>query len=129
MAGFIPLLTTSGLAGGGGGGPALAVSLNTTIASKSGLLSTLTTNVVTGTPSGGTAPYTYSWAVTTSDGIFAVSPTASSTAFRKLDADEDQDYVGTAKLTVTDAAADVVVSATVSITISRGSFIDGGGTA
>lgn len=81
------------------------------------------TNVCTATVTGGIAPYTYAWAVTTlgSFTISATNPTASSTSFHaSMPAGNDTD--GTAHVTVTDSTPGtplVVVSDDVSVYLSR----------
>lgn len=96
---------------------AMAVGLNTTTASGQSFDSEITSNIVSATVTGGTAPYTYAWTVTTSDGIVALNPTSPSTAFRKSGGVQGTTYSGTAVLTVTDSAAVVRVSATVNISL------------
>lgn len=95
----------------------MAVALNTTSATGASFNSEITSNIVSATVSGGTAPYTYAWTVTTSDGIVALNPTSPSTAFRKTGGVAGSTYSGTAVLTVTDSAAVVRVSATVNISL------------
>ena len=96
---------------------AMTVALDTTTASGGSWDSTITSNTVSATVTGGTPPYTYSWAVTTSDGIVALNPTSPSTAFRKTGGVAGTNYSGTAVLTVTDSAAVVRVSETVNISL------------
>jgi hypothetical protein len=56
--------------GGGGGGGSLAVTTSSNAISGLGAPSstTVTTNSVTATPSGGLAPYTYAWSFVSTDG-------------------------------------------------------------
>jgi hypothetical protein len=71
---------TSG--GGGGSSGSLSLSLNTTLRTKVGTSSTLTSLGFTVTPSGGLAPYSYAWSVVSSDGLATYtinSPTLSTT--------------------------------------------------
>lgn len=53
----------SGGGGGGGGGGSLSLTLSTISISKRARSSTLITNAVTITPSGGLAPYAYAWSI------------------------------------------------------------------
>jgi len=77
---------------------------------------TVTTNSTTVTPSNGTAPYTYSWSRISGDSrVFAVSPTAATTAFRYTNAPVWTVAIATFRCTVTDAlgataAADVIAT-------------------
>lgn len=64
---------------------ALSVSIST-VAEAIGSSSSLTTNSVTATPSGGTAPYTYAWTLVTNGGrnaSTAGSPSLATTNFTK----------------------------------------------
>lgn len=118
MSGFIPMLMSSAAS--------LAVALSSTMAQKlNGTSSTITSPTISATVTGGTAPYTYSWAVTTSDGIVALNPTSPSTAFRKTGASEEVTYEATAILTVTDNVGTVVASPMVTIRLR---FLTGTGT-
>jgi len=64
-----------------------------------------TTNTVSATPTGGEAPFTYSWAITTAPSGGAVTitrPTMASTAFSQNTA-LDADNTGQATVTITDS--------------------------
>lgn len=68
--------------------------------------STLTTENVTATPSGGFAPYTYSWALTTNGGGTASTTSASTSAtttFTKTNLTPEADVTDEWTVTVTDA--------------------------
>lgn len=124
LAGESPSTPATGGGGGGGGGgtPAtgpLAISLSSTNATGASAGSTVTSNTITATISGGTAPYTSLWTITTSDGITITTPNSPATAFRKSSAIAWREYVGTAKLTVTDALGAVKVSGNVAVSLTN----------
>ena len=81
----------------------LTVTLSHASVYKAGTTSTLTTTSVTGTPSGGTAPYTYSWAKQSGDSITADSPSAATTTFRASGLAAGESRTAVYRLTVTDA--------------------------
>lgn len=62
--------------------PSLTVTASTTAISASAAVSSMTTNSVTLTPSGGKSPYSYAWTITSSDGnaYTITAPSAASTA-------------------------------------------------
>lgn len=61
--------SSPGGGGGGGGGGTITLAISPTSFSASGLDTlTVTTGALTATPSGGLAPYTYSWTVSASTG-------------------------------------------------------------
>lgn len=97
--------------GGGGGGGGIVVSLDTTSAygkdtgAGSARPARVFTNYVTVTPSGGTAPYTYSWKYFSDDeAIKCESPTGASTRWYATLYPESS-VSGMWKCTVTDSAA------------------------
>lgn len=98
---------------------ALAVALSSTSASAFGSLTTLTTNAITATPTGGLGPYTFNWSVISDDGIVATTPNASTTSFRKATTYAGYTYTGTATCTVTDSVNNVIISGTVYISITH----------
>lgn len=71
---------------GKSGTPAFSAS-NNGPANAAGAGPSQTTNSVTVTPSGGTAPYSYAWAKDSGDTISANSPTAATTSFTGSTAD------------------------------------------
>lgn len=72
--------------GGGGGGGTLVVTASPSSSSVSGNNTTLTSVGITATPSGGTAPYTYSWSVVSTDTAASInSPTLATTTVRGSD--------------------------------------------
>jgi len=94
--------------GGGGGGTALAMSLSVASILTTGALNTLLTSAsVTGSATGGTAPYTYAWTSVTADIFTVTTPTAAATTFSFTPPFEGL-YVASYRLTVTDAAAGAV---------------------
>ena len=81
---------------------------------------TVTSEAATCTPSGGTAPYTYSWVILYGDAT-ATNPTSASTAFSQV---VNYDTVtGSAQCTVTDANG-TAATATCYYTLTS---VDGGG--
>lgn len=98
-----------------GGEAPMVVSLDTTHATGTTTGTSATSNTVSATVSGGTAPYSYSWAVTNEGdaAIFAVSPTTPATAFRDNDLSPGDFHRASAILTVTDALMRTADSATV----------------
>lgn len=92
--------TTGGSGGGGGGGGGLTADCVPATRNKFGFTSSLTTTSVVASGSGGTAPYTYSWATV---GMTANSPTSGTTTFTKSGLFVGQVYNETAVCTVTDA--------------------------
>lgn len=122
MLSVTPSAPVGGGGGGGGGGGAtpLSVSLNTTNAFGADSITPIFTDSVIGTISGGTGPYTSSWAVTGA-GISASSPASPSTSFKgTFKSGIGGTRTGTAVLTVTDSSVPPVSkdSATVNISIT-----------
>ena len=101
VAGFPP--TTGG--GGGGGGLIVVVTPSSVSASgDSNSPETMVTGAATASASGGTAPYTYSWAKVGGGTYTIDSPSASSTTFSKVSlAPGTFNYA--ARCTVTDSAS------------------------
>ena len=81
----------------------LSVTLSTSYRYKEGAASSLTTASVTGTPSGGTAPYTCSWAKQSGGSITANSPTAATSTFVASGLASGENRTAVYRLTVTDA--------------------------
>jgi hypothetical protein len=77
-----------------------------------------TTSSTTVTPSGGTAPYTYAWALLTGDTLTVNSPTAATTTFTATGLTSGQSKSATYRCTVTDSAA-LTATVDVSITVER----------
>ena len=77
-----------------------------------------TTNSVTATPTGGRAPYSYSWALLTGTGVTATAPTSATTAFRRTMLPEDEDN-GSWRVTITD---DLGTTATADVAVNFASF-------
>ena len=103
-----PMMDGGGDSGGGGGGTALAISLSVASIITIGSLGTLiTSGSVTGSATGGTAPYTYAWTPVTADIFTVTTPTAAATTFSFTPPFEGL-YVASYRLTVTDAAAGAV---------------------
>ena len=98
----------------------LTVTLSTNYIVRTGYISTITTDYVTATPAGGTAPYIYSW-VRTSGTCLIGSATSAVTNFTETGMGTNADRVSTATLTVTDSAGQTA-SAGITIEIIRGSF-------
>ena len=107
----------------GSGFPPLQVSLSSSSISQTDTGSTIISGTVTATPSGGSgAGYSYAWTVSTSDGIYATSPTSATTAFEKDGAALSSSYNAIAYVTVTDTGTGgTVVSGNVGVTLTRSS--------
>lgn len=124
MTGAVMAAAMGQSAGGGGGGGFTATA--TSPQSGTGSTFTITTegsSVVT--PSGGTAPYTYAWrdylndAYYNPDGIGILTPTGSSTAFRRSGCVSGETYVADFECVVTDAVSATATTGAVSVSISR----------
>lgn len=92
------------------GGTAFAATVTpTSVSGRTAGSGSVTTNAATVTASGGTAPYTYSWAriasshPTTNPTIN--SPSSATTTFSQANMDEDETYTATFRCTVNDSAA------------------------
>jgi hypothetical protein len=96
---------------------------------NSGLSVAIQTQSVTAIPDGGAGPYSYLWAQTGGTGTWSItSPTAASTTFWGGNCGPDESLTATFHCTVTDAAGNVAVTATVTATVSNIGFnISGGG--
>jgi len=78
-----------------------------------------TTNSVTVTPAGGTAPYTYAWTKVSGDDFDIGAPTTATTTFSGTP-EFNSDLSGVYRCTVTDdAGSPLTASITVSVTISH----------
>jgi len=105
---------------------AMTASASPTTLSKTGSDATLTTASTTVTASGGTTPYTYSWAFVSGDSFTITSPSAATTTFSAT-LNEDEFVSGIYRCTVTDSTGGTPLTATadVPVTITR---TGGGGT-
>ena len=104
------------------------VDLSASSVSKSGTTSSLTTNSVTATPEGGTAPYSYDWSRVSGDR--SISPTSdhsATTAFQRNSTSAGTAYRATWRCSVTDANGNVAISSNVTVTITRTDSAPGGG--
>lgn len=87
----------------------LAASVSPTNASVVGYISSLSTNSVTVTASGGTPGYTYAWTwVSGGTSVTTTSPTAAATNFSATGMVKYEDRGGTARCTITDSASRTV---------------------
>lgn len=112
------------------GTPLVSVSLSSSTASGSGSTDSITTGNVTATASGGTSPYTYSWARRSGDSsITATKSNKATTAFNRTGCIAGTSYSATWRCTVTDVNGNSAQSSNLSVTIERtGSSGGGGGT-
>lgn len=98
---------------------AFSASASPTLASGSRLgTGNVTTNSVTVTPSGGTGPYTYAWALVTGDTFTVNSATSATTTFTISITAAGQDKSATYRCTVTDSLA-ATCSVTVGVSASE----------
>lgn len=97
---------------------AFSASASPTSLYKSTLTSSATTSSTTVTPSGGTAPYTYSWAKVSGDTVTITSPTAASTTFSKTGMVAGDTFSGTYRCTVTDSTGGTPLTATADVTVT-----------
>jgi hypothetical protein len=83
--------------------------------------SSATTSSTTVTPTGGVAPYTYSWALYEGDTLTVTSPTSASTTFSLTGISEGETYYSTYRCTATDSTSGTPLTTTadVLITIER----------
>ena len=98
-----------------------SVALSTTSISATGTGTTLTTGNVTATPSGGTGPYSYAWAVVTKD-VQSLSPfmiSQSATSACRVTLGAGQAVEGTIQLTVTDTATGAISIKTLTYNITN----------
>lgn len=94
---------------------AFSVSLSPTVLAKVGTAIFLRTAAVTATPSGGTAPYGYTWTRVSGDTLTIDSPTSASTTFYYFSAAATWSVSGVYRCTVTDSTG---ATATRDITVS-----------
>jgi hypothetical protein len=107
----------------------LAVSLNRSSVSGSATTSTITTNSVSATGSGGTSPYTYAWSrVSGNSAITATNANSRSTSFTRSSCVAGTSYSATWRCQVTDSAGTIVYSSNVSVTITCTGGSSSGGT-
>ena len=106
MAGALVALLGASAAGGGGmGGFTVNASPLSAIGSGSSAADIdVTTNDITATPVGATAPYTYAWTEVSSSAVWTIlSPTASTTRFRAVDVPGNSSATAVFLCTVTDS--------------------------
>lgn len=107
--------TPAGPSGGGGGAMSLTVSRNPCQGTSAS--STVTTRSCTVTPSGGAAPFTYAWSITSFTGTGSPSinsPSAATTSFTKTGVPINSEIDAVAKCDVTDSLG-VTASITVNV--------------
>lgn len=97
---------------------AMTASASPTTLYKGVTTSSGTTSSTTVTPSGGTAPYTYSWALLSGDSMTINSPTAATTSFTKGGLGPGDWYSGTFRCTVTDSTGGTPLTATADVTVT-----------
>lgn len=98
MSGAVLLMATSG---------GLTLKLSPTVVIGFGAGTVTTNNAIASTVTGGAAPYSYSWTSFSPD-IFPVTPSSSSSFFRRNDVQPGETYGATVQLTVIDAAGQTV---------------------
>jgi len=79
---------------------------------------TITSGSTTVTPSGGTAPYTYSWAFQDGDILTVTSPTSATTTFSTSGVAEGDFRAAVYRCTVTDSTTPTALTATVDVSIT-----------
>jgi hypothetical protein len=103
------------------GSATLAVTTdNDSVHGRSHGTGTATTSIVTATPTGGTAPYTYAWSLLSTDGTpdpDADNPTSAATSFTQTGMNPDDYIASTWRVTVMDANG-VTATADVSATFN-----------
>lgn len=97
----------------------LAVSVSPASRSTVGSTSSLTSDAVTATAAGGTAPYTYAWTKLSGGSVTITSPTAATTTFSATGMLTGESRTAYFNCTVTDTATDTVTSATVTVSFLR----------
>ena len=109
------------ISSGGGSGAALAVSISPSNVYGYTTGSLATTDLCSGSATGGTPPYSYLWQLLTSTGglVLIGNATASATRFSAPGLTAGQIRRGTARLRVTDAASTVVFSGEVDIKLEQ----------
>ena len=103
---------------GGGGGGTITLSLNTSSVNVATFNSSTNTSNVTATPSGGLAPYTYSWVKQSGGAITASFPTVATTRFAASGLTVDETRSAIFRCTCTDALGSTA-TADVSVSITR----------
>lgn len=112
--------------------PAMTASASPTTIGASGTTATLDSNSTTATPTNGTAAYTYSWAVTTEDGLAGyviAAPTSATTYVTASGLLPGASSNCSIQCTVTDSLAATALTGTVSCSFYRegGGGLPGGG--
>lgn len=98
---------------------AMAVTLNPTALDHTGQTSTITTDTVTGTASGGTGPYSYQWTKISGDNITANSPNSAGTTFTAANMSKLTIRQTTFRCTATDSLS-ATAYAEILVSITRG---------
>jgi len=88
-----------------GASPVTVTASPTSVSGATAGFSSVTTNSVTATPTGGAAPYAYVWTLVTDDGGSwgTINPTSQTTAFTCGDVNDGDQFNATFRCTVTDA--------------------------
>jgi len=88
-----------------GASPVTVTASPTSVSGATAGFSSVTTNSVTATPTGGAAPYAYVWTLVTDDGGSwgTINPTSQTTAFTCGDVNDEDQFNATFRCTVTDA--------------------------
>lgn len=97
----------------------LAASVSPASRSTVGSTASLTSDAVTATAAGGTAPYSYAWTKLSGGAVTANSPAAATTTFTAASMGIGESRTAYFLCTVTDAATDTVTTATVTVSFLR----------
>ena len=116
------MIRPAGAGGGGGGGGTVPVDIANPMGARAvGGPVTVNTEIVTASPTFGSAPYSYSWAQTgVVDPAFTpTAPTSQGSAFRRTGVDAGETFNADFVCTVTDALGATAQTDTVAATVTN----------